>query len=194
MEDMRVACNQFIAARAPMKTGHLKLAELKIAMNAFQRAFRDAKIKAYRVVFEAIAAEYRSIDTDPEAYSRRLMKVVVPFLRSGLAIRHDDQLIDGTILASVLYWETRPVVGSATTGEYPCTPLRETPANVIDRLRRQKGWTIEQLAEHAGVQITQIYKVKRSQAVTTITVMKIASALECSPGDLIDITTLKRQS
>jgi DNA-binding Xre family transcriptional regulator len=193
VEDMRGAGNQFIKPRVPVKAGPSKLVELKIVMNAFQRGLRDAKIKACRVLFEAVAVEYLSIDTDLEAYSERLMKVVVPFVLRELAIRYDDRLIVATILSSVTYWETRRAVGPTAAEQYPTTSVLETAKDVIDRMRREKGWTIEDLAGHAGVDIKQIYKIKNSKAVTTTTIGRIAAALKCPPSVLID-TTLKSQS
>jgi DNA-binding Xre family transcriptional regulator len=63
---------------------------------------------------------------------------------------------------------------------------------MIDRWRHSKGWTIEVLAEHAGVDIKQIYRIKTEKAVWSTTILKLASALECDPGALLP-TTLKSQ-
>jgi len=62
---------------------------------------------------------------------------------------------------------------------------KEPPAGVIDRWRRARNWTIEILAAEAGVDIKQVYKVKRGEGVHTDTVIKLAKALGCKPGDLL---------
>ena len=58
----------------------------------------------------------------------------------------------------------------------------ETPEEVIDRLRRSR--TIEKLAEEAGINPKQVYRVKSGLNVKTETITKLAKALGCSPGDL----------
>jgi DNA-binding Xre family transcriptional regulator len=56
---------------------------------------------------------------------------------------------------------------------------------VIDRLRKERGWTIDQLAEEAGLDRKQVYAVKNEMGVHTDSVRKIARALGCAPGDLL---------
>jgi DNA-binding Xre family transcriptional regulator len=55
-------------------------------------------------------------------------------------------------------------------------------------LRHEKKWTIEELAAQAGVDIKQIYRIKRGKPVMTTTITRIAAALRCPPGDLIHAT------
>jgi DNA-binding Xre family transcriptional regulator len=62
---------------------------------------------------------------------------------------------------------------------------RERPGELLDRLRQEKRWTIEQLALEAGVDPKQIYAIKRGEGVHTETVRKVAKALSCRPGDLL---------
>lgn len=63
----------------------------------------------------------------------------------------------------------------------------ETPAQVIDRLARRYGWPMEQLAQQAGIGVKQVYKVKNRQDVRVSTIIKLATALNCPPGFLIDV-------
>jgi len=63
----------------------------------------------------------------------------------------------------------------------------EPPAAVIDRLRKLHGWTIEQLALEADVDVKQIYKIKLGKGVHTDTIRKIAQALGCKPGELMPV-------
>ena len=63
--------------------------------------------------------------------------------------------------------------------------VMETPAKVIDRLRKKQGWTLQRLAEVAGLDPKQVYKVKRGATVTTNTITTLALTLGCPPGDLI---------
>jgi len=194
LRDTRAACNQFTEVSVDIdlpKAGHSKLSEIKSALKAAQRAFRDAKIRAYQTLLNVVAAEYLIIDSDPEAYSTRLTQDLVPYVCERLPILRDDRLIYATILASVTTWETQRRVGKAAKGLYAATSVCDTPGNVIDRFRHQKGWTIEELAGHADVDIKQIYKVKNGETVTTTTIGKIAFALECHPGALIPTSTVK---
>jgi DNA-binding Xre family transcriptional regulator len=56
---------------------------------------------------------------------------------------------------------------------------------MIDRLRKERGWTIEQLALEAEVDPKQIYAIKRGEGVHTKTLRKVAKVLGCRPGDLL---------
>jgi DNA-binding Xre family transcriptional regulator len=60
---------------------------------------------------------------------------------------------------------------------------KESPAKVIDRLRGYR--TMEALAAEAGMDIKQVYKIKRGEGVHTDTVRKLAAVLGCKPGDLL---------
>jgi DNA-binding Xre family transcriptional regulator len=62
---------------------------------------------------------------------------------------------------------------------------RLSPAQVIDKLREQRGWTLDQLAAEAGVDRKQVYAVKNEMGVHTNSLKKIARALGCDPGDLL---------
>ena len=194
IQDMRAAMHDFIEATAKLpKVRNSRVAEYELSIKRFQRAFRDAKIRAQQALFDLAAAEYLRVDGDPEAYSERLMQVIVPYAREGLLIRHDDRIISATVLARVTEWETQRTGEEEAKGQHPTTSVRETPANLIDRLRRRKQWTIEDLAEQSGVNIKQIYSIKAGKPVTSVTIAKIASALECGPGPFILMTTLKSE-
>jgi DNA-binding Xre family transcriptional regulator len=102
----------------------------------------------------------------------------------------------------IMYWMAKAEVGAteifaaAEKQEGLVTPTqtdsitanRETPAQVIDRFRSKKGWTMEGLAAQAHMDIKQLYKVKRGDSVRSETTGKLAAALGCLPGDLIPIT------
>ena len=57
----------------------------------------------------------------------------------------------------------------------------------LQRLRRAKGWSQEELADRAGVHRTYVSGVERGQRNPTITIVeKLAAALETSIGELAD--------
>jgi DNA-binding Xre family transcriptional regulator len=56
---------------------------------------------------------------------------------------------------------------------------------MIDRLRSLKRWTLEELAARAGIDIKQVYRIKRGKGVSLSTLSKVAAVLGCEPGDLI---------
>lgn len=59
-------------------------------------------------------------------------------------------------------------------------------AGVRER-RKAKGWTQEQLAEHAGVAAIHVGFVERGENVPKLTmILRIARALDVRPGELID--------
>ena len=62
---------------------------------------------------------------------------------------------------------------------------RPSPAEVVDERRATLGFTIEALAEKAGVNRKQIYAIKKGGNVKAETLRSVAAALECEPGDLI---------
>ena len=67
------------------------------------------------------------------------------------------------------------------------TPSKPSPAQVIDSLRKERDWTMEQLAHEAGMNIKQLNAVKNGKGVHTDSVKKIARALGCDPGDLLTL-------
>jgi DNA-binding Xre family transcriptional regulator len=83
----------------------------------------------------------------------------------------------------------RPMIAERSESELftanVSTPIRETPTHIIDRLRSHKNWTIEELAARAGLNIKQVYKLKRGEGVHMSTISKLAAVLGCEPGDLI---------
>jgi DNA-binding phage protein len=71
-----------------------------------------------------------------------------------------------------------PAAGSVAT--------RETPAQLIDRLRVAGGFkNIEELARKAGLNPKQIYTLKKGGNVTMETIKTLAATLGCSPRDLL---------
>ena len=68
--------------------------------------------------------------------------------------------------------------------EYVCRRVRE--------LRKQKGWTLEQLASLSGVSRSMLSQIERGQANPTLGVAyRIAQALGLSLGDLVDVPIRK---
>lgn len=60
-------------------------------------------------------------------------------------------------------------------------------AERVRALRRQRGWSQEELADRAGLHRTFISQVERATKNTTIqSTEKIARALEVRMGDLLD--------
>jgi DNA-binding Xre family transcriptional regulator len=185
LQNIRAACQQFLEAmEVSPKPGTAKCVGRAPSLNALSRSVRDANIRAGRKLFGAVAAEYLPIDSDPEIYSERLMRVVLPFVLQKLETGRNDHLIEAAMSTELMEWETRLKIPTAL----PATLARQSPAEVIDQFRRQQGWTIEAVAAHAGVNIKQIYKIKRCEPVTTGTVARVAEALGCQPGDLIPAT------
>jgi len=180
-------------------------------VKALQRAYRSdlqSKIEACAILFDALATEYLSIDTNPSAYSDRLMQVVYPAVRLSLPIHDPDKVISEATLARVMSWVRRGEALNRNLGEptkaqehrknrSESTPRRansipraisfavELPAQVIDRLRYQKGWTLEELAGCADLNIKQVYRVKHGDGVHIDTIRKISLALGCEPGCLM---------
>ena len=57
----------------------------------------------------------------------------------------------------------------------------------MKRLRKERGWSQEALAEEAGLDRTYISGIERVVKNPTITVVdRVAVALKCSLGDLLD--------
>ncbi len=142
-------------------------------------------------MFGAVAAEYLPIDRDPEVFFERLMQTALPFVQRVLPLENnDDKFVHAALLTEAWSWETRsrgpsqnPLPFSAFTAGFS----RGTPAQVIDQLRREKGWTLEDLAYHADVGVKQVYRVKNGDRVKSDTISKLAQVLECSPSDLFPL-------
>ncbi|WP_411341323.1 helix-turn-helix transcriptional regulator [Sphingopyxis sp. J-6] len=57
----------------------------------------------------------------------------------------------------------------------------------MKRLRKERGWSQEALADEAGLDRTYISGIERRVKNPTITVVeRVASALKCDLGDLLD--------
>lgn len=60
-------------------------------------------------------------------------------------------------------------------------------AQRVKAARLAKGWSQEELAEHAGLHRTFISQIERAVKISTIrTVDRISKALEVKNGDLLD--------
>jgi len=65
--------------------------------------------------------------------------------------------------------------------------VRDRLAANMKRLRKERGWSQEALADAAGLDRTYISGIERKVKNPTITVVdRIAVALECRLGDLLD--------
>ncbi len=64
--------------------------------------------------------------------------------------------------------------------------LREIVAINVRRLRRDRGWTQEDLAGRAGLSSRYIVQIERAQASMTVTVLgRVAEALKVQPRELV---------
>jgi transcriptional regulator with XRE-family HTH domain len=65
--------------------------------------------------------------------------------------------------------------------------VRQRLAVNMKRLRKERGWSQEALADEAGLDRTYISGIERRVKNPTITVVeRVASALKCDLGDLLD--------
>lgn len=65
--------------------------------------------------------------------------------------------------------------------------VRQRLAANMKRLRKERGWSQEALADEAGLDRTYISGIERVVKNPTITVVeRIATALGCGMGDLLD--------
>lgn len=64
--------------------------------------------------------------------------------------------------------------------------LRATLAANIRRRAAEKGWSVAELADFAGLARGALYRVVNEEASATIdTLAKLAAAIECAPADLL---------
>ena len=65
--------------------------------------------------------------------------------------------------------------------------VRQRLATNMKRLRKERGWSQEVLADEAGLDRTYISGIERKVKNPTITVVaRVAAALECQMGSLLD--------
>jgi len=65
--------------------------------------------------------------------------------------------------------------------------VRHRLAGNMKKLRKERGWSQEALADEAGLDRTYISGIERVVRNPTITVIeRVAAALECRMGDLLD--------
>jgi len=65
--------------------------------------------------------------------------------------------------------------------------VRHRLAANLKRLRRERGWSQEALADEAGLDRTYVSGIERVVRNPTVTVVeRVAVALKCSLGDLLD--------
>ena len=65
--------------------------------------------------------------------------------------------------------------------------VRQRLAVNMKRLRKERGWSQEALADEAGLDRTYISGIERVVRNPTITVVeRVATALKCGLGDLLD--------
>lgn len=79
-------------------------------------------------------------------------------------------------------WSNRPHFSSVWWMD-----VRQRLAVNMRRLRKERGWSQEALADEAGLDRTYISGIERVQKNPTISVVeRVAVALECGLGDLLD--------
>jgi len=72
-------------------------------------------------------------------------------------------------------------------------PDAEVFGAVVRRLREDRGWTQEQLAERAEMNASYLGFVERGDNVPTLTIiMQIATGLEMEPADLLREMTKRK--
>lgn len=65
--------------------------------------------------------------------------------------------------------------------------VRQRLAVNVKRLRKERGWSQEALADEANLDRTYVSGIERFVKNPTVTVVeRIATALKCSLGDLLD--------
>lgn len=65
--------------------------------------------------------------------------------------------------------------------------VRQRLATNMKRLRKERGWSQEALADEAGLDRTYISGIERRVKNPTVTVVeRVAKALKCTLGDLLD--------
>jgi transcriptional regulator with XRE-family HTH domain len=65
--------------------------------------------------------------------------------------------------------------------------VRQRLAANMKRLRKERGWSQEALADEAGLDRTYISGIERVVKNPTVTVIeRVATALQCGLGDLLD--------
>jgi len=66
-------------------------------------------------------------------------------------------------------------------------PIGQIFGASIRRLRENRGWTQEQLAEQAEMSVTYLGFIERGENVPTLTIiLKLADAFGVNPGRLVD--------
>jgi transcriptional regulator with XRE-family HTH domain len=67
--------------------------------------------------------------------------------------------------------------------------LKEIMAINVRRLRHDRGWTQEDLADRVGMSARYVGQIERAQASMTVTVLgRIANALKVDAGELVKRT------
>lgn len=78
----------------------------------------------------------------------------------------------------------------------PSATLRQFLAANVHRHRVHLGWSQEELADRAGLDVRFVRRVESSAGtdVRLSTLLKLAEALDCAPGDLlVPATPVKRR-
>jgi len=70
---------------------------------------------------------------------------------------------------------------------FPAMDVRHRLAENMKKLRKERGWSQEALADEAGLDRTYISGIERMVRNPTITVVeRVAAALRCPLGQLLD--------
>ena len=187
------AFRTFIAAERRAKDGKVTVADRVAALRSCQLSCRKAKTEACLHLFDSMAAEYSRVPAGPEEHAARLRQIA-ELVPQRLLVRDDDQLIKAAIDARILRWEDKRTSLSGRLVPPPAATNPDSPKAIIDEYRKLQGWTLEQVAQNAGLDIKQLYKVRQGKPVRTDTIGKLAGALGCQTGDLIHSgPTLKGQ-
>lgn len=85
---------------------------------------------------------------------------------------------------------TTPDVPAAATSPKPAPEIERTVSEIgakVAKARAERGWSLAQLAERAGISTAAIHKIEKSNMTPTIgSLMKVASALGKSVGYFVE--------
>lgn len=88
----------------------------------------------------------------------------------------------------------KPTATGASPADESFAPLNRLVCDRVRELRKQRGWTLEQLAASSGVSRSMLSQIERGAASPTLGVAyRIAQAFGQSLSDLVDVQVSRRK-
>ncbi len=111
-------------------------------------------------------------------------EIVYQEFRNTIRDTSNDKILDWVQRAATDATEVSPQVEKSAPRRGPVTERAVSPQSIIDDFRTKQGWSLDQLAEKAGIDRRQVFKVRAGRNVRPYVLKALAEIMGVEPSVL----------